>query len=132
MDTDPERPFSYYYLNPIEDLWDELEWRLCPISVSDLINSPQNEWAIIPTETQQHIIGRQMDDQLHISLCTKCNVIKVYVGVMTRCPSTYFHIVYLYMDLVPQSQNVKLHIRICAWKSVVWHLCAACSGGLHA
>jgi len=35
--------------NPIEDLWDELEWRLrarpsCPTSVPDLTNALLKEW----------------------------------------------------------------------------------------
>ena len=48
-------------LNPIEHLWDELEWRLrvrpsCPKSVPDLINALLEEWSNIPIDTLLNLV----------------------------------------------------------------------------
>ncbi len=33
-----------------------------------------------------------------MSMCLECNVIKVLVGVMVKCPNTFVHLVCLYME----------------------------------
>jgi hypothetical protein len=48
-------------LNPIEHLWDELEWRLCsrlqrPASLTALATALQEEWAAIPPDTFKHLV----------------------------------------------------------------------------
>ena len=49
-------------LNPIEHLWDELEWRLMarpshPISVCDLTNVPLEEWSKMPINTNVVLVA---------------------------------------------------------------------------
>ncbi len=48
-------------LNPIEHLWDELEWRLRarpsrPTSVCDLTNALLEEWSKTPINTLQNLV----------------------------------------------------------------------------
>jgi hypothetical protein len=48
-------------LNPIEQLWDELECRLRtrpqrPTSPTDVATALQEEWAVIPPETFRHLV----------------------------------------------------------------------------
>ena len=56
-----ERPAQSPDINPIEHLWDELEWRLrarppCPTSVCDLTNAPLEEWSKIPINTLLNLV----------------------------------------------------------------------------
>ena len=51
-------------LNPIDHLWDELDWRLRarpsgPTSVCDLTNAPMEEWSKIPMNTLLNFVDRR-------------------------------------------------------------------------
>ncbi len=105
-------------LNLTEHLWDELKQGLrarssYPTSMLDLTNTLLNEWANLPHTNTSKSSGKPSQKSGSFYCCKggtnstyiflnrntylylECHVIKLSVGVITRCPNTFIYIVHV-------------------------------------